>query len=74
LDGQQLRQLGNVHRDPSRLIARPARIFALRILCKRIEWISGINKRGAAHSEQSVHLTDRFGDNDVGLAGLKLVL
>jgi hypothetical protein len=44
------------------------------ILCKWIEWISGINKAGAAHSEQSLHLTDRFGDNDVGLAGLKLVL
>jgi hypothetical protein len=43
-------------------------------LCKRIVWISSINKAGTAACENPFHPTDRFSNHVMRLAGLKLVL
>src|SRR5262252_3368903 len=42
--------------------------------CGWIEWISSVNKTGAADGEKSFYFTNRFGHHAVWLAGLKLAL
>src|SRR6516225_4440340 len=53
---------------------RPRKFSDIAILRKGIEWISSVDKTGAADGEKSFYFTDRFGHHAVWLAGLKLAL
>src|SRR6516164_7963959 len=53
---------------------RPRKFSDIAILRKGIEWISSVNKTGAADGEKSFYFTDCFGHHAVWLAGLKLAL
>ena len=53
---------------------RPRKFSDIAILRKGIEWISSVNKTGAADGEKSFYFTDCFGHHAVWLTGLKLAL